>query len=270
MGRPPVIGHQLDRCDICGEKKHKIHLVRTNVEFLAAEAQNYFTHSSYNSAAWETPSYGTDAGVISIGPYGDESRVSISSDNTRTEISGSQTWNIGAAVGDYTGLFRIQSASIDISSWTSFVFSFDWGFYQQDQNPDATAWFYVYDADGVNGNITKKYLRGSGGRYWHTVNVADINSSCDLTRMTFYILIGAHSGGEKVWFDRVQLEKDVTKMSAFVPTYGSSIDRTDTPMMTVRKVCSGCWEPLLSKTERYGREAEKITDDPIMMDIQEV
>jgi hypothetical protein len=279
---PEAIARQLDRCDICGRKVHKKDLVRTNVDFLAPEATNYFNHSSYNATSWDTSVWAgvTDSGNISTGPYADRSRVVISDDNTRTESFGTQTWTVGNPGGPYSGVLILRSHVIDMSSWDSFVVSFDFGFQDQDTS-DKKIMVYTLirdDQSYTGGNASGIHRRFQGyyssGRYWWYSKTADINgipsNVVDLSSAYFFIGIGTYTGGEKVWVDRMQLEKNASKMGAFAPTTGASVDRTDSRMMTVRKVCANCREPLLSRSEQHNRKPEKRTDDPISIDLQEV
>jgi hypothetical protein len=272
VSKPPVIGRQLDRCDICGKKVHKINLVRTNVEFLSPEGQNYFPHSSYSSDEWDIW-YGSDAGTVSIGPYADRARVSISDDNTATEISGSQTFTVQAGVSSYDGYLRLRTTNWggqDLSSWNSLVFSFDYGFYQQEEHPEASVKVWLYDET----NDVEKPLeisRTSGGRRVSAYfDLSTAGADFDASSVYFHIIFITYSGGEKIWIDRIQLEKDVTTMGTFIPTSGSAIDQSESRSMTMRKVCKSCYEPLLSKTNQYNREAEQRTDEPISVWMQSV
>jgi len=269
-----VIGRQLDRCDVCGRKTHKIDLVRTNVAFLGAAGSNYFEHSSYNTDFWTLLGDSSDAGLISAGPYADRSRIVVGDDNSRTESFGSQTWTIGSAIGDYSGFFYMRSNPVDMSSWSSFTVSFDFGYQEQDtSNKRVMVYAYVKDAaSGGNSSSVQKRFQGtySSGRYWWNYNISDLPAGFDASTSYFFIVFATYTGGEKIWVDRLQLEKNASKMGTFVPTSGSTIDRTDTAMMSVRKVCSNCLEPLLSKTEQYNRNSEQRTDEPISVDIQEI
>lgn len=266
-----AIARQLDRCEVCGKKLHRRDLVYTNVAFLAAGGSNYFDYSSYNSNFWLVDTSSVSDGCTSSGPYADRARVQISDDNTRTEILGSQTWTIGDAIGPYSGLTSLRSNSIDISSWSSFVVSFDFGYHDQDTSAKRVMVYCVLQDENANSNGIIKRFTGnySSGRYWWAYNTADVLSTVDISTARFFLVFATYEGGEKIWIDRMQLEKNATKMGAFVPTSGSSIDRIDTPMMTVRKVCPQHRERLLSKTEQYGRRAEQRTDDPVSVDIQE-
>jgi len=261
MARPPSIARQLDRCDVCGRKIHKKNLVSTNVAFLAAEASNYALYSSYNSSFW-TVDTSSDSGVISIGPYADRSRVSVDDSNTSTEILGSQTWEGAGTLRSSTG--------IDASAWTSLVFAADIGPYERETIPKTVFALGLCDSDGSNKEAQASFsLRGSI-RAWFTINIADLPSGKDSSDLYFYINATPDTTGNQWWADRLQVEKDATKLGTFAPTSGTAVDRTDTASMTMRNVCANCREPLLSKSERYGRVAEQRTDEPITVDIQEI
>lgn len=268
-----VLSRQLDRCDVCGNKTHRKDLVYTQVEFLAAAGSNYFNYSSYDSSWW-TLVAGTDAGTISSGPYADRFRIVISDDNTRTESFGTQTWTVGAAFSVYSGNLQIKSSAIDISSWTSFTVSFDFGFYDRETDVNnLTAAVLIYNTDGVTGGTSVNTRRQwtTSGRYFGTMDVADVSSALDTSAAVFHLSVRTHGdGGEQVWIDRMQLEKDVSKMGTFVPTSGSSVDRIDTPMMTTRKVCPNCRERILSKTDAYNRQPEMRDEGPVTTAMQEI
>ena len=250
-----AIARQLDRCDVCGKKIHKHKLVRSNMDFLAAAGNNYIQQSSYASGWLCTAA---DAGNISSGPYADRMRIVISDDNTRTESFGTQTWD---GAGTFYGLGTIAS------DWTSFVFAADVGPYDRETSPEMTFTLGIIDSDGNNPVVYRTVTTAGSTRAWFTLNIADIPAGKTAAALYPYV---ATTSTNKWWVDRLQLEKDVTRPGTFVPTSGSSVDRVDTPMMTVRKVCPDCREPLLSKTERYGRTAEQRTDEPIVLDIQKV
>ena len=48
----PVTGRQLDRCQVCGDAKHRSELVRTPMDFLQGEAQNRLEQSDYDGTFW--------------------------------------------------------------------------------------------------------------------------------------------------------------------------------------------------------------------------
>ena len=254
-----AIARQLDRCDVCGVKIHKHKLVRSNMDFLAAAGSNYLTYSSYSASGW-TVDTATSAGVISIGPYADRARVSVSDSNTLTEVLGSQTW-LGS------GVLR-STAGVDASSWTSLVFAADVGPYQQETSPEITFTIGLCDSDGTNKEEYASRTTKGNLRVWFTVNIADLPAGKSASALYFYI--SATAVGKNWWADRLQVMKDVVKLGTFIPTSGSSVDRIDTPMMTVRKVCPDCREPVLSRSERYNRAAELRNEEPIALDIQEV
>jgi len=259
MARPPSIARQLDRCDVCGKKTHKKNLVRTNMDFLAGEANNYLLYSSYNASGW-TAVTASDQGTPSIGPYADVARVVVSDDNTATESFGSQTWG-------GSGTLRSTDA-IDASTWTSLVFAVDLGPYHRETSPETTFTLGLCDSDGSNKELQKTVVTSGSLRAWFTINIADLPVSKTSSALYFYV--SATAVGKNWWVDRMQVEKNATRPGTFVPTSGTAVDRVDTPMMTVRKVCANCREPLFKKSERYGRVAEQRTDAPVSVDIQEV
>ena len=253
--------HQMDRCQVCGQRTRKIDLVRTNVDFLAADGSNYFLQSSYASSFW-TVDTAVDAGLISMGPFADESRVVIGDDNTTTESFGSQTWT-------GSGVFR-SIVAVDASAAISLVFAADIGPYQQESVPSTAFTFGLCDSDGSNKEQLSSWTVTGNQRAWYTMDIADVPAGKSSAALYFYVSVVAV--GKKWWIDRIQLIKDAVsiKSEAFVPTAGSAVDRVDTPMMTVRKVCRECFEKPRLRSEQYNREAEQRTEDPVAVDIQEV
>ena len=254
-----AIGRQLDRCDVCGVKIHKQDLVRTNMSFLGVAGSNYLLYSAYNATGW-TVDTATDAGAISVGPYADRARVRISDDNTRTEVDGTQTWLGSGVLRSITG--------IDASAWDSLVFAADIGPYFRETSPETTFTLGLCDSDGTNKELLATYTTAGSIRAWYALDIADVPAGKDDSDLYFYISVTAV--GKNWWADRLQVSKDIPRVGAFIPTSGSSVDRVDTPLMTVRKVCSNCREPLLSKTEQYSKIAEQRTEEPISLDIQEI
>jgi len=249
-----AIGYQLDRCDVCGKKVHRRDLVRTQVEFLAAEGSNYLNYSSYNVSGW-TIRTAADAGVISIGPYADRARVRVADDNTLTEILGSQTMTGTGALTTDQG--------IDASSWTSLVFAVDVGPYHRSTSPELTVVLSLCDSDGSSNLETLATFTTKGDmRAWGTIDIADMPASKSSSELYFRVDV-TPATGEKWWVDRMQVAKDMVKLGTFVPTSGASVDRIDTTMMTMRKVCTNCRERILSKTEQRGKIAEIRTEQPV-------
>ena len=246
-----AIGRQLDRCSVCGKKVHKRDLVLTQVDFMSPSGSNYINYSSYSASGWTTSGL-TDKGVISIGPYADRARVVISDDNTRTESFGSQTWS-----GDghlYT------SDSLDVSSWTSLVFAADVGPYHRSTSRGLTVILQSCQSDGTVDDTIATWTIDSDTRVWGTINVADMTGT---TSAAYFRIDATPDTGQYWWVDRVQVIKDVSKLGTFIPTSGSSVDQAGARSMTMQKVCSHCYEPLLSRTEQFNRRAEQRTDDPV-------
>ena len=87
-----------------------------------------------------------------------------------------------------------------------------------------------------------------------------------------YFYISVTNAGEW-WVDGLQLEVDTDdgKPETFVSASGAAVsNQTPQAMITVRKVCPRCFEPLLSKSERYRRVNEKPVADPVPAEIQEI
>jgi hypothetical protein len=252
-----MLPHQLDRCDICGKKTHKIDLVRTNVDFLAAGGYNDVQQSSADAGFTCSA---TPAGNISYGNYCDRARVSVGDDNTTSIVHGIRTWD-GAGV--------LRTNGVIAGSWTSLVFAADVGPYEQETSPEMTFDVGLIDSDGSNKELVRSFTISAGMRIWFTINIADLPASKSSGNFACYI---ETASSNKWWADRLQIIKNATSLhgQAYVPTSGSTIDRIDTPMMTVRKVCKSCFEKPWKRSEQYNRSAEQRTEDPVAVDIQEV
>jgi hypothetical protein len=255
-----AIAGQLDRCEICGRKEYRSNLVRTNVDFLAAGGNNYIPYSSYSATGWTTSGL-TSQGDISIGPYADRARVVIGDDNTRTEAFGSQTWS-----GDghlYT------ATPVDVSSWTSFVLAADVGPYHRSTARSLTVVLQTCQSDGTVDDILSTWRIGHDCRVWGYTPIAGLSVN---TSSAYFRIDVTPETGQYWWVDRIQLIKNATSINgqAFIPTTGASVDRVDTPMMTVRVVCPSCFERPRLRTEQRNREYEQRVEDPIPVEIQEV
>jgi hypothetical protein len=147
------------------------------------------------------------------------------------------------------------------------VFAADVGPYERETDPEMTFLIGLCDSDGSNKEQQASFTTKGSLRVWFSISVSSIPSGKDSSALYFYI---ATASTNEWWADRMQVSKNLTRPGAFAPTSGSSIDRTDTASMTMRKVCERCREPLLSKTERFGRKAEQFADDPIDVEVQEI
>ena len=255
-----AIGRQLDRCDVCGKKVHKVDLVRTQVAFLAPAGSNYLTYSSYNASGWTADTMSASTST-SIGVYADRSRVRTTDDNTSTGILGPTTW-------DGAGTLRSSSAIV-ASSWTSLVFAADVGPYERETDPSMTFLAGLCDSAGANKSQQLSVTTKGATRLWFTVDIADVPATLAAATLYFYITT---SSTNEWWADRLQVIKDATCLQgqAFIPTFGASVDRVDTASMTMKKVCGSCREPLLSKTNSRNRRPEKRSEEPVTTVIQEI
>mgnify|MGYP007065692284 CR=1 FL=1 len=141
------------------------------------------------------------------------------------------------------------------------------GAYQQNTDHGLTVVLGSHDSSGGNKQVLSTWTITGSSRVWVTLTPSDLTFP---NNFNAYIEVTPDTAGQKWWWDRFQLEKDATKMGAFVPTTGATVDRVDTPMMTVRKVCSSCFEKPRLRSEERNHEAEQRTEDPVAVDIQEV
>jgi len=257
---PPSLARQLDRCDVCGIKIHRDELVRTQVEFMLGEGSNYIVQSSYDGSHWTTDD-DADLGGISLGPYLDNQRLSVAEDGTITELNGAETFST-------TKMIYTTVACDDPSSWSSMVFSCEAGPYHRSTTPETVFTFGVYNiGDTANLFQMKSWTTSSQRRIWWTATPSEVQAAgATLSTLGFYIV----GTGSSWWADCFQLEKNVTKPGNFIQTSGSTIDRTESSSMTVRKVCPRCIEPILSKSQQFGRPNEVPVAMPVAEWIQEI
>ena len=263
--RPPALGLQLDRCDVCGDKYHRGDLVRTQVEFLDLKAENYFDYSSYDGTYWVVDT-ASDTANISYGNRCDNVRTTLDSDNDISYLNGVQTWT-----GD--GVLRTAS---EIGSWNAnsdLTFSAQVGPHEQNTDPEMTVSIGITNNDGsVTQEISSFTISGTT-RVWFNEEVATLEAyGLGDTPYYFFFYIEITNDGAW-WIDEMQLEANTTtgEPEVFVRCSGTSAsNQSDRVLMTSRKVCNSCSEYILSKSERYGRTDESPIDDPVDTWTQEI
>lgn len=259
--KPPANAWQLDRCDVCGDKYHRSSLVRTQVEFLEKAANNYIIQSSYDNSHWTTDDT-AGLGGISIGPNADWQRLSLDGDNDFSEINGAETFST-------TKMIYTTAALTDVTAWSNLTFSADVGPYHRSTTPSCSVVLGVYNI-GTLGSLfsLRTWTINTHQRIWWTKTPAQVLAAgAALTTIGFYIAVT----GSSWWADRMQLEKNATKPGVFVSSSGSTVSNTtDQSLLTSRKVCSGCRERILSKSERFGRTDESPVDEPVETWAQEI
>ena len=257
--KPPALGLQLDRCDVCGDKTHRGRLVRTQVEFLELAANNYIIQSSYDGSHWDTTDT-ADLGAISVGANADWQRLTLDSDNDLSELRGAETFSTGKRI--YTTV-----ASDDLTSWDSMVFSAEVGPYHRSTTPDLTVTLMVNTIASPPIEV-RVWTINTQTRVWWTATPAEVAVlGADPADCGFTISVA----GGHWWADRMQLDKDATVPGQYVKTSGSTVSNTtDQTLMTQRQVCPNCVERVLSKSERFGRTDESPIDGPVETWAQEI
>ena len=270
--KPPALGLQLDRCDVCGDKTHRARLVRTQVEFLELAASNYIIQSSYDGSHWTTDDT-AGLGAISVGANADWQRLSLDSDNDLTELNGAETFGIGTKI-------ETTVETDDLTSWDSLVFSAEVGPYHRSTVPAIKVELGVHETGAGTGYLAlATWYINTQTRVWWTATTAELAAAAvDLTLFGLRITVNRPGTGigfglprSDWWADRMQLEKNVTVPGQFVRTTGSAVDNTtDRTVMTERKVCPRCCERILSKSNRFGKTNESPIDDPVETWAQEI
>lgn len=266
--KPPAISRQLDRCDVCGDKYHRSELVRTQVEFLEMKAENYLPYSSYNSSYW-TYDDTTDASSSTVASYGnrcDNVRLSLDDDNNLTYLNGVQTW-------EGSGTIRMTTASTTLSATGHVTFSCVFGPHEQNTSPSSTVVLGICDSDGNNKQAIKTWTDVSTTqRLWFNETKQTLeNYGVGGGNYDWYFYIQVTNDG-KWWVDEMQLEANVGTLPSentgfpenFVRTSGTyASNQSEQSLVTSRKVCPGCRELVLSKSEKFGRTDQSPVDDPV-------
>ncbi len=268
MSKPPAIGRQLDWCQVCGRKIHRRDLVRTQVKWKSPAGQNYLKYSSYDTAYWVSGA--TKAGDFAVGSTGNYARIRVPDDNTLVEIGGSATFT-GTGSAQITK--NIQAEAIDMSSWTSLVFSAHvgpWGPYDATTLPsqELTVILRLQSWDGTSKDslVTRTILNGA--RIWGTINVADMTVTSSSVHVGISVTAASTA---QYWIDDIMLEKDVTEPSqAIIKTKGTIITGVlDTTNLSVKRVCPSCKERLHKVSDLRGKPRREI-EAPVSVDIQEL
>jgi len=284
QNKPPALGLQLDRCDVCGNKVHRGELVRTQVEFLDMEAENAFTYSSYNTNLW-TMSGASDVTSTTVATYGnrcDNVRLTLDDDNNLTYLNSPKVWQ-----GNGTMYMNTDSGYINENQ--DLVISAQVGPHEQNTSPEMTVVIGVCDDDASNKSALETYTINGTTRVWAYSTVLDLVAT-GLQRDTlslggntyyswrFYFQI---TNAGNWWIDEMQYEAGTSVTSGsgstgpgnFVRTAGTKVTAANHPqqsLMTQRKVCPNCAEMILSKSERYGRTDESPVDQPVETWNQEI
>jgi hypothetical protein len=259
--KPPTLGWQLDRCDVCGDKIHRSDLVRTQVEFLDLKAENYLSYSSYDSSYWSVDT-ASDAGNI-YGNRADNARYAALTDSyTDTYFNAVQTWT-------GSGTLRMDDEVGAFSTASDLTFSAQVGPHEQNTSPEMTVVLGITNAAGDSKQALKTYTISGTTRVWVNAEVATLNTY-GLGDGSFRFYIQVTNAGSW-WADEMQLEANVNSMPLqtghpenFVRTSGALVsNQADRQLVTQRKVCPSCAEYVLSKSERFGRTDESPVDEPV-------
>lgn len=264
--KPPTLGRQLDRCQVCGAKTHRHNLLQTQVAYLQHAGSNRIIQSSWDNSHW-ADNDSADLGEISVGVYADNQRLSLGTDNSFTEIKGAHTISS-------TKMLYTTAAMEDPSSWTNVCFSFEGGPYHRSTTPETVFSFGIYNIGNTSvvfeqASWTTKTQRRM---YWVKTpaeleaSTSDLPGSVDLSTLGFYII----GTGSSWWADCFQCE-DNTAPGNFIATSGSAVtESVDVARQSVRKVCERCMERMWKTSDQYGRPDESPIDLPVVPWIQDI
>lgn len=254
--KPPATAEQLDRCDVCGNKMHRSDLVRTQVEWLYPQHENYLSYSNYDGAFWVVDD-AADSGLISYGNRCDNARTTLSDANVISYVNGVQTWE-----GD--GTFRCTSVPVqNFADANQVIFSFQIGPHEQNTSPEMTVVIGHCATDGTNKTALKSFVISGCTKLWITWLGAESDSSYAAGNGCYYISV---TNDGEWWIDELQLETDPVRTTpgTYVKTAGTIVGSTaEASSVSSRKVCPGCFEYVLKKSTKVGRQHETPVDDPV-------
>lgn len=277
--KPPANAVQLDRCDICGDKYPRRQLVRTQVEFLETLRENFFNYSSYDGTYWVVDD-AVDADEISFGNRADHARTTLTDYTTVGYTNCVQTWT-----GD--GVMRSTVANSGYSANAIITFSAQVGPSERSEAPDMTVEVGITNSDGSSTQAIKTWTINTMTRVYFQAVSSDLTAyglGDDDEAHYFYIGV---TNDDNWWIDEMQVEAGTNTLDGgpasspspaewaatyaghtppgpFLRTSGAEqAVSTARSLMTSRKVCPSCLEPILSKTEQYGRTDESPVDLPV-------
>jgi len=276
--KPPALGLQLDRCDVCGDKVHRGDLVRTQVEFLEMKAENYAGTSSYDSDYWAVDT-ASDVSSSTVGTYGnrcDNVRLSLDDDSNLTYINSPKVW-------EGSGTVRMVELTSYTTSASDLTFSVTIGPHEQNTSPEMTVVLGICNSDGSSKQALRTWTISNMTRVWVNeesltlggYGLGDQSGTNYAERWYFQV-----TNAGKWWWDEAQLEVNVSTLpnptagmpENFVraPSGDDVSNQSEQTLMTQRKVCSNCAELILSKSERFGKTDESPVDQPVETWSQEI
>lgn len=235
-------GDRKDFCQICKQPVYRNRLVWRRVQYGESAKQNYLAASEYNATDWEatvTPEY------TAWGLYPDERWPQFDSSYT-------VTWKDGLAAYDGSATVRTL-AGTDVSGWTSLVVSAYVGHHQLNTTPELAITLGLKSEDGATTQILKTVTTKGIHRIWATVTPAEITSISTSAVCVYITVVGTGLW----WFERAQLEKNVTEPGRPIKTSGTKVEETAAAtVMTMAKVCNKCRERMSYDPMREGQEVE--------------
>ena len=254
---PTPYGGQLDRCQVCGDKYHREDLVRTQVDTMIAESENYFNYSSYDGTYWVCDA--VDEGLIAYGNHEDEARTTLSDDNVITVLNGVQCWS-----GNGTMRTAVVSQSLTPTDYVTF--SAQVGANDDSTTPSMSVSLGVCDATGASTEEVLLWTFKGMRRVFFTELASTLQDYGLGTGTGLFFYISVENEGEW-WVDEIQLEvgsNSTARPGVFLPTTGAvAVVASDTPTTTTRVVCPSCFELVFKKSEKYGRTKLPPTAYPV-------
>jgi len=231
-----------DICQICKQPEYKSRLVWRRAQYHDSAKQNYLAASEYNTTDWSTS---LTVEYTAWGLYPDERRPQFDS-------SYNVTWLNGLAAFDGSGTVRTV-AGIDVSGWTSLTVSAYVGHHQLSTTPELAITIGICSEDGLTTQVLRTLTRKGQIRIWGTVTPAEI-TAISTAAVCVYITV---AGTGLWWFERAQLEKDVSEPGRPCQSAGTALGSVAaTDIITMAKVCPACREKMSHDPMREAQDAE--------------
>ncbi len=223
-------GERQDFCQICKRQVARNRLTWRRFQCQQSEQQNYLAASEYNATDWEAS---VAVENTAWGLFPDDRMPSFDSSYT-------VTWTNGLATYDGSATVRTL-AGVDVSAWTSLVFSVYVGAHQESLTPELAITIGLASEDGLTTQVLKTKTTKFAGRIWATVTPAEI-TSISISAVCVYITV---VGTGKWWFERAQLEKDVVTPGRPIKTSGTAVAETaQRTVIDMVKACPRCREDM--------------------------
>jgi hypothetical protein len=217
----------------------------------------------------------TSTTVATYGNRCDNVRLTLDDDNNLTYVGSPKVWQ-------GNGTLYMNTDSGYINENTDLVVSAQVGPHEQNTSPSMTVAIGVCNDDASSKSAIQTLTIAGTTRVWAYSTVADLvatglaRDSTVISGVTYYSwrYYFQITNAGNWWIDEMQYEAGTNANSGsssrgpgnFIRTAGTKATAANNPqrsLVTSRKVCPGCAELILKKSERYGRTDESPVDEPV-------